>query len=281
MEKFNWKYVLYGVAAIFIVLIVYELASKKDSEPEKVSEAVMKSPLDEKSVHQQQPEKPVRMTPSKTQVSGPLHGYFEVVDRNYKVTGGKMHVELKRVKEGFPAPWNDEMELGYSEQCFEPGFYVEYLDSDGDIVSKDATSIIYDKQELRSIAELNIDESAAITFSATSSDATSFRMGSSFIVHEPAPMQETANETAAQESSTSSTTLSASRQQSGTSTKSTDIENGDDDNNNDNSYNNNDEYDDDDTYYDDDDESTWQKVKKKSKRVYRKAKQKFRRWLDK
>lgn len=280
MERFNWKYLLYGVAAVFLVLIVIELSSKKkEPEVETASEAVMQSTQTEPPSAEPQPEETVRLTPSKTQVSGPLHGYYEVVDRNYKVSGGKIHVELRRLKEGFPTPWNEEMELGYSEECFEPGFYVEFLDTDGDIVGKDETSIIYDKQELRSLADLNLDETATLTFSTGSPASVSFRLGSMFLVHEPDPVEEKEDEKAYTSQTPSSATSSESRRQAATSASSSDYDESVYDDDDDEQYD--DESYDDESNYDDDDESTWQKVKKKSKRMYRNARQKFRNWLDK
>ena len=45
------------------------------------------------------------MNPVSEKIQGPLGDYFEVVDRDYKPNSGKVSIEIKRIKEGFPAPW--------------------------------------------------------------------------------------------------------------------------------------------------------------------------------
>lgn len=288
MERnFNWKYVLYGIAAIFLALIVYELVSNKEPDKQDGPAAESRLTKEEPNV-KKQPAEVVKVQPSKTDVSGPLHGYFEVVDRSYKIVNGKMNVEFRRIREGFPQPWESGMEIGYSEGHCEPGFYVELLDEDGDILSKDETSIIYDRSELQSLASLNTDETATISFSTGSAKPTGFRIGSSFTVHEPEPEdEEIEDEPSVKESST--TTASTPSTYNGThanrnsSVSNTTNDNDDDDLTIEEYYDNDEDFDNDEDYdtYDDDDESTWQKVKKKSKRVYRKARKKFRQWLDK
>ncbi len=287
MERnFNWKYVLYGIAAIFLALIVYELVSNK--EPDKQDGPAAESPLTKEEPNTKKgPAEVVKVKPSKTDVAGPLHGYFEVVDRSYKIVNGKMNVEFRRIREGFPQPWESGMEIGYSEGHCEPGFYVELLDEDGDILSKDETSIIYDRSELQSLASLNTDETATISFSTGSAKPTGFRIGSSFTVHEPEPEdEEIEDEPSVKESTTTPSTPSTyngTHANRNSSVSNTTNDNDDDDLTIEEYYDNDEDFDNDEDYdtYDDDDESTWQKVKKKSKRVYRKARKKFRQWLDK
>ena len=84
MEKFNLKYVLYGVAALFSVLVIYELTKSKD-EPVSTTPTVQ-TPEPEKKPEKKR-EKVFKVKPAKTDVSGPLHGYFEVVERGYKMVG--------------------------------------------------------------------------------------------------------------------------------------------------------------------------------------------------
>ena len=288
-RKFNWKYVLYGVAAIFLVLIIYELVSGKDAESESASNPSTEVPLtSEKPKTKKQPAEIVKVTPSKSDISGPLHGYYEVVERSYKVVNGKMNVELRRVKDGFPQPWVAGMEVGYSDGYFEPGFYIELLDEDGDILTKDETSIVYDRSELQSLASLNPDETATISFNTGSSRPAGFRIGSSFTVHEPdldEDEDEPDDDTPAAKgtlTTTSSAPISGSNSSSSRSSSASTASSDDDYDDDYDTEDDDDEYDDDyDDAYDEDDESTWQKVKKKSKRMYRNARQKFRNWLDK
>ena len=275
IKQINWKYVFFGVAALFALLIIFELLSNSKKEPE-TSTIQQKTSL---TTEKPQEEVVVKVKPSKTDVSGPLHGYFEVVDRNYKIAGNKVNVELKRVKEGFPEPWTEGMELGYSDGHFETGFYIEVLDEDGDIEDKDETSISYDRTSLESLATLNLDETSIISFSVSTKKPVSFRIGSTFTVHEEKPETEE-NESDDDNNNNEVETPAATTPPPPTYSAPTPPA----------TYSQEEEYDDnepapdysdeDDDYYDDG-ESTWEKVKKKSKRIYRNTKRKFRRWLDK
>lgn len=122
------------------------------------------------------------LTPISEKIQGPLGEYFEVVSRDYKAKEGKVSIEIKRIKEGFPSPWNKGMQVGYSDGTFEPHFIVEFQDADGNLVSKDKTDIVIDKDELNIIANLGIDESATITFDCKEG-STQFKIGSTFKLH--------------------------------------------------------------------------------------------------
>lgn len=122
------------------------------------------------------------LSPVSEKIQGPLSEYFEVVSKDYKVKDGKVSIEIKRIKAGFPSPWQESMEVGYSDGYFEPHFTVEFQDADGNVVSKDKTDIVQDRDELETIANLGVDESATITFNC-GEDACKFKMGSTFKVH--------------------------------------------------------------------------------------------------
>lgn len=140
-----------------------------------------------------------KLKPSNTKISGPLSSYFEVVDREYKIKDGTINVEFKRIADGMPAPWVPEMRVGYSSGYIEPGFTIEILDSDGDVVSKDETSIVLERDELEVIVGLGVGESSSVPFNVNDSDnPVSFKIGSTCIVHEPD------NSTSSNQSSSSS-----------------------------------------------------------------------------
>lgn len=115
-------------------------------------------------------------------IQGPLKDYFEVVPNDYKTSDGKVSIEIKRIKEGFPAPWKEGMEVGYNNGQVEPRFTVEFQNSDGNVVSKDKTDIVSDMDELNAVAALGVDETATITFECKEG-ATQFKMGSTFKSH--------------------------------------------------------------------------------------------------
>jgi len=123
------------------------------------------------------------MSPASEKIQGPLGAYFEIVSKEYKVKDGKVSIEIKRIQEGFPAPWENGMKLGYGGGEYEPQFTIEFQDADGNVVSKEATDKIWDSDELDAIAALGVDETATITFDCKE-DATQFKMGSAFKVNE-------------------------------------------------------------------------------------------------
>lgn len=123
------------------------------------------------------------MTPVTEKINGPLGNFFEVVSRNYATKDGKVSIEIKRIKDGFPSPWRKGMEVGHNDGCFEPEFIVEFQDADGNVVSKDNTDIIWDSDELEIIASLGVDESATITFDCDK-EACKFKISSKFKVND-------------------------------------------------------------------------------------------------
>ena len=118
--------------------------------------------------------------PVSEKIQGPLGEYFEVVTKGYKIRDGKISIELKRIKEGFPSPWKEGMELG-NLNGYEPLFSIEFLDADGNTISKDRTDVVWDKEELNILVLLRVDETASITFDAND-EIAQFKMTSTFKV---------------------------------------------------------------------------------------------------
>ena len=269
MEKVKLKYILYVVAAIFSVLVFYELTKSKGQKVDFSTTPVGQKSMPEKKTAKKKTEV-FRVKPVKADISGPLHGFFEVVERSYKIVDRKLYVEIKRLKDGFPNPWKQGMELGYADGRFELGFYIEVLDADGDIVGKAETSIIYDRNALETITNLNIGEAASVMFDVRSDSPVSFRMGSSFIVHE---IQQTAEQPKNDDWKKSESQHDVTQKRSSLPVIADN--NGDED-----------EYEEgelveeeqsDDVVTDEEsslgERSTWQKVKDKSKKIYRKSKE--------
>jgi len=125
------------------------------------------------------------VTPSKDTISGPLGQYFKVVNRTYKINDGKINIELERINEGLPDPWEEGIEVGYSDNHVEPGFVVEFMDADGDIVCKDQTDIVFEKDELVSVVALAVGETSSIPFSVNGKKVALFKVSSTFKYHEP------------------------------------------------------------------------------------------------
>ena len=78
-------------------------------------------------------------------------------------------------------------EGGYSDGCFEPLFTAEFQDENGNTLSKDKTDIVWDKDELVSLAALLVDESCTIGFEMNNEKASRVKLSSTFEVHESSP----------------------------------------------------------------------------------------------
>lgn len=139
------------------------------------------------------------MTPVSETIQGPLSEYFEVVSRDYKAQKGRVSIEFKRVKDGFPDPWVEGMEVGYSGGTITPSFTVEFQDGDGNVLSKDETDIVFDEDELVSLAALGVGESATITFDCTDG-AEQFKVVSGFKVNPVSEYTSVTSDTSSEDS---------------------------------------------------------------------------------
>ena len=155
--------------------------------------------------------KEIVVTPSESSISGPLYLYFQVVDRNYQVKDGFINIEIERIGYGLPYPWVKGMEVGYSDNCVEPGFVVEFFDEDGDILCKDQTDIVWEDDELVAVVALDLGESSAIPFRANiTKGLASFKVSSTFEYHWPGEAERASVSSSSKESSKESSKKSSS-----------------------------------------------------------------------
>ena len=113
-----------------------------------------------------------KLTPTAKKVNGPLGKFFEVVERDYKMSENELSVEFKRIAEGGPsgASWSTE-----------PTFTVELQDEDGNSIASEHTHVVFNKEQLESVFSLGVDETASITFKFgkdKAKDATKFKVSS-------------------------------------------------------------------------------------------------------
>ena len=128
--------------------------------------------------------KPTTISPVSESINGALGEYYSIVNHDYKVLDGVVRIDLKRIKDGFPAPWQKNTLLGYSDGCYEPTFTVEFLDEAGNVVSKSTTDIVTQNDELRFLVANREGESSTITFHVNGNNVNKFRVNSLFEVHE-------------------------------------------------------------------------------------------------
>ena len=105
-----------------------------------------------------------KINPTSKKVNGPLGKFFEVVERDYKLSDDQLGVEFKRISEGGPndASWDTH-----------PTFLVELQDEDGNVISTANTDVVFTKEQLETIFSLAVDETASITFKFDKTKGTS------------------------------------------------------------------------------------------------------------
>lgn len=96
-----------------------------------------------------------KINPTSKKINGPLGKFFEVVERDYKISDDEFGVEFKRIAEGGPndASWDTH-----------PTFLVELQDEDGNTISTKNTDVVFTKEQLETVFSLGVDETASITF---------------------------------------------------------------------------------------------------------------------
>ena len=78
------------------------------------------------------------------------------------------------------------MEIGYSDNSVEPGFVVEFLNADGDVICEDQTTFIAVKDRLEAMVSLGVGETCSIPFVANTTEGlASFKVSSTYKYHAP------------------------------------------------------------------------------------------------
>lgn len=81
-------------------------------------------------------------------IDGPLADYFEVVVRDYQITGDQINFEFVRVKDGF----------------VEPRIVAEFLDKEGNVTHTSSADFKNNNDELRFLLANNVGESSTVAF---------------------------------------------------------------------------------------------------------------------
>lgn len=114
-----------------------------------------------------------KLTPTTKMVTGPLGKFFEVVERDYKLSdeGGlllSLSVEFKRIAEGGPTSYEPS----------KPTFILELLDEDGNLI--EATDY-YSSDQMETVLSLGLDETSFIMYKPDEKNlpkATKFKVSS-------------------------------------------------------------------------------------------------------
>lgn len=103
------------------------------------------------------------ITPSDTDIQGPLGDYFSLVQREYKPSEGNVTFEIERVKEGMPEGWTQGMELGKEDGCFEISLTAELLDDNDNVVGKKTFQLPKNKEALDALVATDVNANASFT----------------------------------------------------------------------------------------------------------------------
>lgn len=119
----------------------------------------------------------VKVKPEKTEIKGPLKGYFEVVQKDYIVKengswGHLISVELRRTDKELPfdASKATSFSVSTDEKPIQVGFGIEMLDGNGDVVEiKNANagglSGVYSSDDIESAIQLGANETGIVRWS--------------------------------------------------------------------------------------------------------------------
>lgn len=126
------------------------------------------------------------ITPVTEKIDGPLGDYFEVVSKPYQANEeGMVALELKRIKDGLPAPWQQGMAMGTDDNTFEPVFKAEFIDKEGKVFSTDETDISFNRSELTDLFKKPVGEIGSLAFGVNAKVAKQVKIGSEFTVRQP------------------------------------------------------------------------------------------------
>jgi len=127
------------------------------------------------------------ITPVTEKIDGPLGPYFEVVSQPYQANeAGVITIDLKRIKDGLPAPWEEGLKLGKrGDFTYEASLNTEFFDKEGKICGGDKTDVLMDAEALMKLVNLKVGETGPVSFVANLENAKQFKMGSDFLVRMP------------------------------------------------------------------------------------------------
>lgn len=163
------KLILIGIGVVLLITIFSSIGSCGSSS-EEYNEVVV---VEESSSNEEHKE--IVLTAAQTEVKGDLKGYYEVVDKKYRVkhpdswsSSEVITVELKRTNKDLPYDRNDvviypEAEESSANYC--AGFGIEILDEYGDVIEKKSpSSTPYSWDEMTAMLHLTPEDTATLEF---------------------------------------------------------------------------------------------------------------------
>ena len=118
------------------------------------------------------------LTPDSVRISGKLGKYFTVVDRNYKVDGECVTVDLQRNDRDFPESWEELIEDGDPLELFDALLEITFLNAEGLEIDSDIIDIESNPEDFESLFYAEEDEIVSLTFAISEKGAKTFKIGS-------------------------------------------------------------------------------------------------------
>lgn len=121
--------------------------------------------------------------PATEKINGPLGEYFQLVPGEYSIQNGRVTIDFKRIKEGWPVPMKTDAPMGDCNECYEPSLMAEFMDQNGNVLTKSLADFFSASEQMEALMELNVNETGPMSFAIASKGASQVKMLSDFVYH--------------------------------------------------------------------------------------------------
>lgn len=121
--------------------------------------------------------------PVSEKINGPLGDYFQLVQGDYVPQEGQITIDFMRIKEGWPVPMKTNAPLGDCNDCYEPRFMAEFMDQDGNVLSKSFMDFFSAPEQITALMNLGLNEIGSVTFTQSSNGVSQIKILSDFVYH--------------------------------------------------------------------------------------------------
>ena len=121
--------------------------------------------------------------PVSEKINGPLGDYFQLVSGDYLPQEGQITFDFLRIKEGWPVPMKTNAPLGDCDECYEPSLMAEFMDQEGNVLTKSFVDYFFAPEQMAALMELKQNEKGSMTFAITTNGVCQVKMLSDFVYH--------------------------------------------------------------------------------------------------
>ncbi|MCR5013165.1 MAG: hypothetical protein K6A28_00140 [Bacteroidales bacterium] len=123
------------------------------------------------------------VSPLTDKINGPLGEYFQIVQREFLVQDGRVTIDLRRVKDGFPVPVKSNAPLGSCPDCYEMALMAEFMDADGNVLTRSVADYTSAYDEISFLSKLPMNETSSVTFAIGAPGVSKVKLLSDFDYH--------------------------------------------------------------------------------------------------